>query len=451
MAMITRMTLLAAALAATVGAGPAFGKASQADIDRLGKDLTPVGAEKAGNKDGTIPAWDGGLKAPPAGYDRSKGFYIDPYASDKPLFTITAANAAQYKDKLSAGQLAMLEKYPSYKLNVYPTHRSAAYPQRVYDEVKKQAGLVDLADGGNGVLNTGKSYVPFPVPKSGVEVIWNHSMRYRGTGAVRAMGQYVVNTNGTISPRIVEIHFMHANEMPDAEPNRNFYYRQAVLGPASVEGQNLLVHEPLDQVKEARLAWQYNPGQRRVLRAPEVAYDRPGTGTDGLSTDDMTDAYNGSPDRYDWKLVGKRELFIPYNNYKAYVEGAKYEDLLKTPLHPNPDLVRWELHRVWVVEGTLKADKRHIYAKRVFYVDEDSWSIAAADLYDGRGELWRTQYPLIAQFYEAPASWDVGQVTVDLQSRRYIILQLLRKPITFGEKMTLRDFGPSELRRVGTK
>ena len=449
--MTAKTKLLVATLAAAVLATAAYGKATQAEADRLGKDLTPIGAERAANKDGSIPAWDGGLKAPPAGYEKGKGFYVDPFASEKPLFTISAANVAQYKDKLTAGQLAMLEKYPNYKMNVYATRRTAAYPQRVYDEARKQATQVDLAEGGNGVLNSGKTYVPFPVPKSGVEVVWNHAMRYRGTGLLREMGQHVVNTNGAVSSTIVEIRLMFANEMADAEPNRIFYYRQAVLGPASVEGQNLLVHEPLDQVKEPRMAWQYNPGQRRVLRAPEVAYDTPGTGTDGLGSNDATDMWNGSPDRYEWKLLGKREVFIPYNNYKPFVQGAKYQDLLSTTLFPNPEMVRWELHRVWVVEGTLRSGKRHIYAKRAFYFDEDSWGVALADLYDGRGELWRTQYALMAQIYDAPALWDIGQVTVDLQSRRYLILQLLRKPITFGEPLTLRDFGPSELRRVGTK
>jgi hypothetical protein len=419
-----------------------------ADVDRLGKDLTPVGAEKAASADGLIPEWDGGLTKAPAGYNPKAG-YADPFASEKPTFTITAANMAQYKDKLSAGQMEMLKRFPDYKMNVYASHRTAAYPQSVYDNVKAEASKVHLAEGGNGVQGLVHSNIPFPVPKSGVEVIWNHVMRYRGSSFERFGATFPVQANGNFTPVTVTEEFLMASGVANPEPNRLFYYLGLITGPSSVAGEDLLVIEPIDQVKETRLAWLYNPGQRRVMRAPDIAYDSPGQGADGLRTTDDYDGYNGAPDRYDWKLVGKKEMFIAYNNYKLTSKKLKYADIIR-PGHLNQDLVRYEPHRVWVVEATLKAGKRHVYAKRTFYVDEDSWQIAHTDVFDGRGELWRVHEIDAVQYYDVPTLWTACEVSYDLQARRYLVTALTNqeKPARFNFKLESSYFTADNLRRL---
>src|SRR5512140_1805085 len=118
---------LGAVAVAAAFAAPAAAELGAADLAKLGTTLTPVGAEKAGNAAGTIPAWDGGITKPPAGYQPG-GHYPDPFAGDKPLFTITGQNLDQYKANLSEGQVAMLKKYPDWKMNVYPSHRTASFP-----------------------------------------------------------------------------------------------------------------------------------------------------------------------------------------------------------------------------------------------------------------------------------------------------------------------------------
>ena len=45
-----------------------------------------VGAEKAANKDGTIPAYTGGLTTAPAGFKTGDGIRPDPFAAEKPLY-----------------------------------------------------------------------------------------------------------------------------------------------------------------------------------------------------------------------------------------------------------------------------------------------------------------------------------------------------------------------------
>lgn len=437
--------MLAAGMAA---AGPALAGMPAAEVERLGRELTPMGAEQAANKDGTIPRWEGGIAKAPAGFDPSQG-YRDPYAGDKPLYTITAANMAQYKDKLAPGQMEMLKRFPGYKLAVYPSHRSAAYPQTMYDNIKAEAGRAELASGGNSVLNVARSSVPFPQPRTGVEVMWNHVMRYRGGSVLRHNSEFPVQANGNFTPVTRTETLMNAHSLDKPEPNRQLYYMGAITGPSNVAGEALLVIDPLDQVKESRLAWIYNPGARRVLRAPDVAYDSPGSGSDSLRTTDDYDGYNGSPDRYDWNLLGKKEMIISYNNYRLASRALKYTDIVR-PSHLNQDLVRYELHRVWVVEATLKPGQRHVYAKRMFYVDEDSWQVAHADAYDGRGELWRVHEVDAIQFYDAPTPWFAAEVQYDLQARRYIVIGLTNqeKPIKFHPKVDAKYFTPDNLRRL---
>jgi hypothetical protein len=443
---------LAAVLAGTVGC--ALAKGTPQEIERLGKDLTPVGAEKAGNKEGTIPAWEGGLTKAPAGFDPKKG-YADPYAADKPLFTITAANAEQYKNKLAPGQLALLKKYPSYKIVVYPSRRSAAIPQEQYDAIRKFAGAAELTSGGNGVASSGVSSIPFPFPKAGEDVLWNHSFRWRSGGVERDLSWYNVTANGS-SFRVShtdKVIFDVVGNMDVKRDNMNFTYMGYYRQPATLEGTIILVYDTIDQGKEARSGWVYNAGQRRVRRVPELCCDWTADGTDGLRYVDQYDGWNGQTDRYTWKLVGKKEMYIPYNNYKLTDKSLKSEDVLK-PGHPNPDLVRHELHRVWVVEGTLKAGARHLFAKRTMYFDEDSWQSAAADLYDSRGQLWRFQETYAMQMYDANFPLYSGVTYYDLNSGAYMLSYATfeeKRPPIFGVKGRLADFQPDALRRMGGK
>ena len=435
-------------------AGLAFAAATPQEIARLGQDLTPLGGEKSANADGTIPAWDGGLTKPPAGYQKGQ-HYVDPFAGEKPILTIDGKNAAQHAERLSAGHQAMLKAYPSYKMLVYPSHRTAASPQRIYDATKKAAATARLAEGGNGVLDA-VGGTPFPFPKSGVEVIWNHLTRYRAETVSRDAAQAAPTRGGdyTIVKFSEETMFLYSLPGMTSEKlgNRLLYFKQAVTAPARLAGGILLVHESMNQVTQLRDAWLYNPGQRRVRRAPQVAYDNPGTAADNMRTSDQLDMFNGAPDRYDWKLVGKREIYVPYNAYALQRPENKFKDILK-PLHVNPDLLRYELHRVWVVDATLRPGERHVYKRRTFYVDEDSWQILAIDQYDNRDQLWRVSEGHAMVFYDVPSTWVAAEVHTDLQAGRYLVLGLFSegKPHDFALERSEADFTPDALRREGVR
>jgi hypothetical protein len=448
-ARITMGTLVAVA---ALSAG--FAGLSSDEIAKLGTSLTPLGGEKAGNAAGTIPAWDGGLAKPPAGWKPGM-HYADPFAEEKPTLTITAQNMDAHREKLTAGHQAMLKAYPSFKMNVYPTHRTAAYPQRIYDATKKVAATAALTNDGNGVSGALVG-IPFPIPKSGVEVIWNHLLRYRGEVAQRRFVQAAVTPSGSYTLVEFDEEFNVLYSLPDMTveklANRILFFKQKVLSPARLAGGILLVHETLDQVKAPRNAWTYNPGQRRVRRAPEVAYDNPGTAADNLRTSDQLDLFNGAPNKYDWKLVGKKEMYVPYNSYRLHSDQVKYTSIL-TPLHVNPEYCRYELHRVWVVDATLKAGQRNIYKRRTFYVDEDSWQILAVDQYDNQDQLWRVSEGHVMTYYDVPLVWVAAEVHTDLQARRYLAFGLNNEtsPYNFGLKRGPEDFTPEALRREGVR
>lgn len=417
---LTRTLIAASILAAHAGVLHAAVSADEAKA--LGSYLTAIGAEKAGSSDGSIPAYAGGLTTPPAGFDAASGIRPDPFASEKPLFTIDAKNVDTYAAKMSEGAKALVKKLPGFRMDVYPTHRTVAYPQAVLDKtIKNATGAKLAADGYTPVDAAGG--IPFPIPKSGIEVMLNHIARYQGISFVMpkysafnidAAGKRVLSTQGVWT---IESPFYDHKEESPVIYNRA---RANYTGPARRAGEAIMTFENVDGLK-GRRAYQYLPGQRRVRLAPDLAYDTPNPSTSGMSTVDDVNLFNGRMDRYDWKLAGKKELYVPYNTYRFnYAANA---DQVFGNKFINPDFVRWELHRVWVVEATLKPSERHIYAKRTFYVDEDSWAVLADDQYDGHGQLWRPGFAYLTPLYDASAINTTTTGHYDLIAGSYYINQ----------------------------
>ena len=451
-----KLTLLSLAVSLAFS-GTTLAKVDASQTAKLGKELTVLGAEKAGNADGSIPEWTGGITQAPAGYTPGE-HHPDPYPNDKPLYTVTAANMAQYKDLLSPGQIKLFETYPdTFKMNVYQTRRSASYPEHVYQATLENAPRAELIQGGNGITGAAVG-IPFPIPQNGLEAIWNHILRYRGEALTRNGGQVVPTASGDFTfigfdeKLMLPYGVKGANPDKLQESNILFKFKQKVSEPARLAGTALLVHETMDQIKTPRQAWTYNTGQRRVRRAPNVAYDAPGTASDGLRTTDDFDMFNGAPNRYNWTLKGKQELLIPYNDYRLHSNKLKNEDIIHAG-HINPEHVRYEKHRVWVVEANLKSDTRHTYKKRVFFIDEDSWQIAVTDIYDARDELYRVGQAHGLNYYEVPTQWSTLEVFHDLQSRRYIAIGLDNETKMYDFSATLKDkeFTPAALRREGRR
>ncbi|NMG01225.1 DUF1329 domain-containing protein [Aromatoleum toluolicum] len=444
-------TLLSAALALALS-GAAVAAITPEEAKKLGTTLTAVGAEKAGNKDGTIPDYTGGLTTAPAGFKPGDGIRPNPFASEKPRLVIDAKNLAQHADKLTEGTKALLQKYPTFRVDVYPTHRSVAFPKFVADNTAKIATQAKTNNDGRSIEGAHAGF-PFPVPKTGYEAMWNHLVRYNGQAYevkyrnlnVDASGRTTLATEGM---NVQEFPFWDASKT-----SAETYWRikNTYTGPARRAGEALLIVDPLDIGNKDRRAWTYLPGQRRVKVAPDLSHDTPNPGTAGGNTFDDIFIFTGSMDRFDFKLVGKKEIYVPYNAYSA-VYQAKQDDLLK-PNHLNPDLVRWELHRVWVVEATLREGKRHVYSKRTFYLDEDSWAALASDQYDARGQLYRAGFAYMAPSYDLPAPYTDMFGHYDLVAGIYSLTGFSAETggMRQSKPLTDRDWSPDSLAGSGIR
>lgn len=421
-----KKTEFAIAVFAVGIAGAAVAAATPEEIKLLGTTHTPWGAEKAGNKDGTIPEWTGAVK-PPASFDpKNPTRRPDPFADEKPLYSISASNIEQYADKLTEGTKVMLQKYPTYRLDIYPSHRTANYPQYYLDNTVKNA--TDCKTTSEGLKLEGCwPGLPFPFPKTGNEVVWNRLLKFDAPAFMtQRMYSRVVDTRGSSTPTATSTAYI---QYPIFDPARTTQIegdeayeliRLDYTGPARKAGEKVLVRDSVDMVNVGRKAWSYLPGQRRVRLSPDLSYDTPSPTGGGTGVLDDTSVFFGAMDRYDFKLVGKKEMFIPYNTYRIRDREACPEPTRHVKNHLNPDCMRWELHRVWVVEATLKPGKRHIYAKRVFHFDEDFPGVGIADNYDSTGKIYRLVHNLPISLYENPGHHTTDEyVTYDLATGQY--------------------------------
>jgi Protein of unknown function (DUF1329) len=377
-----------------------YAAVSEDEASKLKTTLTPFGAEKAGNKEGTIPAWTGGLTKPNAP-KLASGHSADQFAGEKPILQISSKNMAEHAGKLSEGVQALMKKYPTFRIDVYPTHRTSAAPQYIYDNTLKNATRAKLVKNGLSVEGAFGG-IPFPIPKNGSEAIWNHILHARISSTEFGFKNIVGSSDGRVT---VASRAENNNQSPYYSKNGTLekwsgdfvLARFANTEPPYKAGEALVIRDNIDP-DNSRAAWQYLVGQRRVRRAPTVAYDTPDFVASGANYFDEVIGFYGHPDRYQWKLVGKREMYIPYNTNKFFATDMKDAFV---PFHTNPDKVRWELHRVWEVEATVAPGKRHVVPKRRFYLDEDTWAVSMLDGYDAEGKLWRTNmvFPLAVPEY----------------------------------------------------
>lgn len=429
----------AIALAATLLTTLGHAAPTAEEIKQLGTTLTPWGAEMAGNKEGTIPPYTGGVTNPPK-VDYATGVLPDPFAADKVQFSINAKNMDKYADKLAVGVQEMLKKYPTFRIDVYPTRRSVSYPKEVLDNTTKNATRCALKDDGEtlDVSNGCRGGIAFPIPKTGKEVMWNQKTAYAGAGKVRQVDSHMAKPSGEIV-QLLQMWAYEDNQLYDPDvkkPTRHWGLRSEYFGPTRLAGQGTLIFDSLE--KGGRRAWSYQPSTKRVRLAPDLAGDTPAALNGGAHVYDEVNLFSGAMDRFEWKIIGKKEMFIPYNTYKMFLGGECSVQKMYTPLHVNPECLRWELHRVWHVQGTLKEGKRHVYGKRDYYLDEDSWGGGIGDSSDLNGKPYRVLWVGLRPDYvkHAPAV-EVTPAAFDLTSGTYAMpmgvkMWSLDKPMPAG-------------------
>jgi len=393
------------------------------DAARLGTELTPSGAEKAGSAGG-IPAWSAPEPQGPGWtYGKHRGDFWK-FKGEKPLYTIDATNVEKYADKLSPGQVQLLKDTKGYRMDVYPSHRTCGIPDFIAENTKRNVGFAKMASDGVSLQDAYTPGYPFPMPQSGAEAIWNAKTHYRGVGVEMR------NFTTAVSPRkgsnewIRGVSDMYGflpwgvktgttfAKVDRTEASVYFVY----TAPAALAGQALVMTTGAGQAPEV---FYYFPGQRRTRRMPSYAYDAPQIGMENQYTMDEGFVYSGPLDRFDWKLVGKKEMIVPYNAFGMYDFSAKFEDVAQRDFI-SPAHRRYELHRVWIVEATVKQGMRHTAPKRLFYLDEDSWILLGAVDYDAQGRVWKVREGNPIPLYETGTCDMTAMVQYNVAEGRYV-------------------------------
>lgn len=420
--LIARTTLAATLVACLLGIDHPAVAADLAQLDKL----TPSGAEKEGNKDGTIPPWQG-AEPPLPGWEWGKlrrDYWK--HKDEKPLFTIDASNVDKYAGKLSAGQVAMVKQRKGYRMDVYPSHRTCGVPDFVAANTRKNLGTARLNDDGWSLKEATVPGYPFPIPSTGVEAMWNAKMRYRGVGID------FKNLVVAVSPRRGSSEWIRAgteqtlyfpwgakgSNQLSSFPPVEFYTYFAYVSPTALAGQSLAITQYLNQAENE--TFYYFPGQRRVRRMPTYSHDAPQIGMENQYTLDEPNVFNGALDRFDWKLVGRKEMYVPYDAFGAYDFQARFEDVARDDFIVQSHR-RYELHRVWVIEATVKAGMRHSTPKRTVYLDEDSWAPVLMDDFDGQNSLVKMREGFLVPVYETGTCDVMAMVQNNLAEGRYVV------------------------------
>lgn len=420
---------------------PAFAAVTPDEAKQLGTTLTDFGGIKAGNKEGTIPEYTGGLTTAPAGFKPDSGFWVDPYKDEKPTLRIDAKNMDQYADKLSEGQKLLLKKYADYYIDVYPTHRSFALPEGVLKDTVRNATTCKISADNYAVPEDCRGGLPFPIPTSGYQVMWNSLLRYIGYGGFTTTNgkSWIVDANGRPTMTSDQYTMMekpyYQTNLTDRDPETYWRTYAITNAPALKAGAAQVLVDSLDTDAHPRRAWVYTTGQRRVKLAPEFVYDEPVGDLGGVTLYDELFVFSGKMDRFNFKLVGKKEMYIPYNSYK-FNFGCKDETQFSGH-HINPACERWELHRVWVVESTLKPGMRHAYSKRTYYLDEDGYGAGMFDAFDASGQLHRSMFNSAYQAYDSATQLALKSVTYDFNKGMFAVVgdaavggfKMIKKPL----------------------
>jgi hypothetical protein len=413
-----------ALLAATAARGArASVTADQAQL--LKTTLTPMGSERAGNADGSIPAWTGGMSTLPPGVDPN-AMMPDFFADEKPILTIDQSNYAQYANRLSDGVIALI-KSRGFSLNVYPTHRTACLPQWVYDNNYQNAlNATPHPQGIRFGFSGAYGGSPFPIPSEGDskggQILWNHLCRWQGPNYNCVASSFIVNGGSPALASTLQVYQSYPYyDQNGSLTNFDGWYshlRVNYVGPPTLDGQQLIQYNATQPLEQPQESWQLLEGQGRVRKAPELGYDTPALPFDGMGNYDEFYGFYGSPDRYIAKFVEKKEFYIPYNNNAMCLQNPF--DLLK-PAFVDPAHTRWELHRVWVVDLTLAPGARNVLPHRRLYVDEDTWTVGIADEWDAQGNIWRMSMVFNYVVPTLPGTIYGTLALYDLQTGQYVL------------------------------
>ncbi len=412
-----------------------------------------VGANPKGGKEITPFVGDKDLSCP-KGHVRGMPL-PNPFKNDKKLYTIDHTNVNKYKDRLSAGQILRLKRNKKFFMHIYPTRRTTVYPEVWYTKTIKNKKTCEIGKNNNLIGFNGG--VPFPKPKNGAQAAWNMKKMWLGDD-VKQVGETrrVVSPSGRIKKEMLttKVLVYDKTRLTGSIPNPKGVQKkihQVYTYPADVAGQTVLIIQYIDDTRGDD-TWLYLPTLRRVRRAPSL---NQGAQIDGESTmDEMATGFRGLVGDWNWKLLGKKEMYVSSNCYDMWKIGGKDKDeCWKGDI--NPTRARYELRRMWVIEGTLRKGLKinHPYSKRVEHCDEDTWFFSFGDRYDRRGNVWRLNETYSSYDYCQKTRMVEAQLHLNLESGRYELYGGSRtKKTVLGQMNTgikPKIFTVQSLRRAG--
>lgn len=352
------------------------------------------------------------LAADPAVIDNS--FY--PYATAKPSFaglsagtTIDQDNVAQFKDILDPAFYGFIEK-GWLQMKVGETTSFDLHPS--YVEATRQ-GLDKVRLGAKpGEIEGWVAGRPFPQepdakdPRAGEKLAWNYKYGYNW-GDSAAISPFYWKYRDMDSAKVertikFDFHFLNftgrvnQDPKPAITPNPSQLFRGIyvkVLEPYDVRNTQLLIHRAEDDLKRDN-SWLYLGFQRRVRRLATGQVTDAFLGSD-LMIEDF-EGYNGRISDMNWSYKGTRFMLMPfYNHNDLALDSETHQDSDgyrvvafggKGGCFPE---ITWQLRKVYEVEAA-PVDASHPLAKRVHYIDAQTFTVPRTISYDRKGALWKT-------------------------------------------------------------
>jgi hypothetical protein len=443
-------------------------QAAAPDSALLKTKLTPLGAERAGNADGSIPPWTGGLAEPLLPETQPIDIGVV-YGGDEAFQTVDKGNVAQFATLLTPGTQEMIRKF-GFSIKIFQTCRTAAAPQYVYDNTAQNVTRTQFDPAAVGMGFTGAyGGTPFPIidtgnPKiGGAQLIWNHLTSWRGISLYTKYAPRFVVADGKLILSAVAIsRFIYPYYDPEGGPETYkgwFSKVRRYCMPLNLSGWSpgYWSGDDPEQQKLANAASWCSPmwngdemltcfstnatttpdmmfcvrrasdeitsfvpmGTANAIKIPQefniyAGFDPAAAKIAGL---DEYSCFNGTPMQYDWRFINKEEMLVPYNCNAMHFHPA--QEVLQ-PKFPSPDIVRWEKHRVWIVEAQLKPGQTNALARRRLYIDEDSWLALLGEGYDAGGNMIKYHSVYNRCVGSLPATCELGSMVFDLTTGNYV-------------------------------
>jgi len=155
-----------------------------------------------------------------------------------------------------------------------------------------------------------------------------------------------------------------------------------MLAPTEDRGRGFVRYRYANGLR-ADDTWMWAPGARRIRRLDQAALGST-IGAITWSLDNFQ-GFAAKNENYNWRFLGERTML-------GCISAAHVPEVTcPTDGGASACPERWELRRMYVVEGLARRDRvpEELFGRHVMYVDAEMSCIMYQDFYDRGGELWK--------------------------------------------------------------